>query len=99
MAKRLAGVSELFQKEYFHINVTVSLISISYFIVIKNYFLSFCSFPNLSLTSAIESLLDLDPNTKGLVSSIYTLISYINPQMLDHLKEAWEQYLEGILRG
>ena len=54
----------------------------------------FSSFPNLPPLSPTDELLDLNPTAKGLISTIYTMISSINPQMLDHLRQAWEQDLD-----
>lgn len=54
----------------------------------------FCSFPHLSPASPIEQLLDLNPTTRGLISNVYSMISSINHQMLNHLRRAWEQDLD-----
>ncbi len=44
-------------------------------------------------TSPIENLLDLNPHDRGLISSIYSIITSIDPQNLDYIRKAWQNDL------
>ncbi len=47
----------------------------------------------MSPTSPIENLLDLNPHGRGLISSIYAIITSIDPQNLDYIRKAWQNDL------
>lgn len=45
-------------------------------------------FLEIPAPSVIEEKLDFKPEDKGLISHIYSLISTIDPQSLDHVKNS-----------
>ena len=48
-------------------------------------------FPNLPETVPVDSLLRPLPNTKGMISAMYILISSLRPTSLQHIKNMWEE--------
>lgn len=50
----------------------------------------FKSFPELPAPSVMDSLLDLKPEGRGLISRIYSLISTIGPHSTDFVKNSWQ---------
>lgn len=54
---------------------------------------TFDSFPNKPMKSHVDNLLELNPNSRGLISQIYELINNINPHSLENLRMAWDSNL------
>lgn len=53
----------------------------------------FAPFPGIPPTSPMDTLLDLKPHSRGLISSIYSIITSIDPQSLDDICKAWQSDL------
>ena len=98
--KRIRSIHNLYIKDTF---ASFSQLSQTYDLPKNNFFRylqvrsfvqkTFDSFPNKPMKSHVDSLLELDLNSRGLISQTYKLINDINPHSLENVRMAWDSDL------
>lgn len=59
---------------------------------------TFHMFPNKPIKSHMDHILELKPDSRGLIAQIYDLIQKIDPYSTENLRKAWESDLGIVLR-